>query len=49
LFGGGSNWIEAGIRYLKHLSERVKKHEASATHIENYAKFNLFSPVDVLF
>jgi hypothetical protein len=37
-----------GIRDLKHLSERVKKHEASAAHIENDVKFYLFGSVNIL-
>jgi hypothetical protein len=45
LFGGESNWTVTGIIDLKHLSERVKKHEASAVHIENDVKFNLFGSV----
>jgi hypothetical protein len=34
---------------MKHLSERVEKHEASAAHIENDVKFNLFGSVNILF
>jgi hypothetical protein len=34
LFGGANNWTVMGIRDLKHLSEQVKQHEASAAHIE---------------
>jgi hypothetical protein len=49
LFGGESNWTLTGIRDLKHLSERVKKHEASAAHVENYVKFNLFGSTNILF
>jgi hypothetical protein len=37
-----------GIRDLKHLSERVKKHVASAAHIENVVKFNFFGSVNIL-
>jgi hypothetical protein len=48
LFGGESNWTVTGIRDLKHLSERVKKHEASAVHIENDVKFNIFGSVNIL-
>jgi hypothetical protein len=48
LFGGKSNWTVTGIRDLKHLSEWVKKHEASAAHIENDVKFNLFGSVNIL-
>jgi hypothetical protein len=36
------------IRDLKHLSERVKKHEASAAHTENDVKCNLFGSVNIL-
>jgi hypothetical protein len=49
LFGGGSNWTGTGIRDLKHLSEQLKKHEASAAHIKNDVKLNLFSSVNILF
>jgi hypothetical protein len=48
LFGGEINWTVTGSRDLKHLSERVKKHEASAAHIENDVKFNVFSSVNIL-
>jgi hypothetical protein len=48
LFGGKSNWTVTGIRNLKHLSVRVKKHEACAAHTENYVKFNLFGSVNTL-
>jgi hypothetical protein len=48
LFGGESNWTVTGITDLKHLSERVKKHEASAVHIENDVKFNLFGSANIL-
>jgi hypothetical protein len=37
-----------GIRDLKHLSEQVKKHEASAAQIGNDVKFNLFGSVNIL-
>jgi hypothetical protein len=48
LFGGENNWTMTGIRDLKHLSKRVEKHEASAAHIENDVKFNLFGSVSIL-
>jgi hypothetical protein len=47
-FGGESNSTVTGIRDLKHVSKRVKKHEASAVHIENDVKFNLFGFVNIL-
>jgi hypothetical protein len=37
-----------GIRDLKHLSERVKKHEASPANIEHDAKCNLFGSVNIM-
>ena len=36
-----------GITDLKHLSERVRKHEASQRHIENDIKVNLFGSVNI--
>jgi hypothetical protein len=47
-FGGESDWTAAGSRDLKNLSERVKKHAASAAHIENDVKFNLSGSVNIL-
>lgn len=44
---GESSWTVKGITDLKHLSERVKKHEASEIHIENDIKFNLFGNVNI--
>jgi hypothetical protein len=37
-----------GSRDLKHSSERIKKHKASATHTENYVKFYVFGSADIL-
>jgi hypothetical protein len=48
LFGGESYLTVTGIRDLKHLSERVKKHEASAAYTENDVKCNLFGSVNIL-
>jgi hypothetical protein len=48
LFGGENNLTVTSIRGLKHFSQRVKKYDACATHIENKVKFNLFSSVDIL-
>jgi hypothetical protein len=39
LFGGDKSWALSGIKDLKHLSERVKIHEASDLHIDNEVKF----------
>jgi hypothetical protein len=36
-----------GSRDMKHLSERVKKHAASAAYIENDVKFNLSGSVNI--
>jgi hypothetical protein len=36
-----------GIGDLKHLSEQVEKHEASAANIENDVTFNIFGAVNI--
>jgi hypothetical protein len=48
LFGGDKSWTLSGSKDLKHLSKRVKKHEASALHIENEVKFKLLGSLNVL-
>jgi hypothetical protein len=45
---GESNLTVTGIRDLKYLSERVKKHKAPAAHTENDVKCNLFGSVNIL-
>jgi hypothetical protein len=47
LFGGEGLWTTVGCRDLKHLSERIKKHEESAHHLENVCKFKIFGTVNI--
>ena len=47
MFGRETSWTATGITDLKHLSERVRKHEASQRHIENDVKVNLFGSVNI--
>jgi hypothetical protein len=35
LFGGDLSWTLNGVSGLKHLSERIKSHEVSYSHIGN--------------
>jgi hypothetical protein len=47
LFGGEGLWTTIGCRDLKHFSERIKKHEESAHHLENACKFKIFGTVNI--
>ena len=40
-------WTTVGCKNLKHLSERIKKHEESALHLENACKFKIFGTVNI--
>ncbi|KAJ7303161.1 hypothetical protein JRQ81_012094 [Phrynocephalus forsythii] len=35
LFGGVDTWTRAGVRDLKHLSDKIKRHEKSQSHINS--------------
>ena len=47
LFGGDDAWTRNGVRDMKHLSERIRSHEASSSHIRNAMSFNLFGKIDI--
>ena len=47
LFGGEGTWTKAGFKDINHLSDRIKKHEASATHIQNSLKLALLGSSNV--
>lgn len=47
LFGGDSSWTEKGVNDLKHLSEKIKKHETSKFHLNNSLKLVMFGRVRI--
>ena len=47
LFGGDVSWTVNGLSALKHLSERVKSHEISSSHIGNTLKLKRYGKVDI--
>lgn len=47
LFGGKGLWTTIDCNDLKHLSERIKKHEESALHLENACKYKMFGTVNI--
>ncbi|KAK0148889.1 Zinc finger MYM-type protein 1 [Merluccius polli] len=50
LFGGSGGevtWSRTGYKDLKHLSERITKHESSNSHLDNAMKLGLFGRVNV--
>ena len=49
LFGGESLWTNKGCNDLKHLSERISKHECSKAHMNNCVSLQMFGKVHILF
>lgn len=47
LFGGDGPWSRTGFKDLKHLSERIIKHESSGSHLDNAVKLGLLGRVNV--
>ena len=47
LFGGDGTWSRTGYKDLKHLSERIAKHESSGSHLDNAVKLGLLGRVNV--
>lgn len=50
LFGTGQDervWRQRGVSDLVHLSEKIKKHEHSKSHITNQMRFALFGKVNI--
>jgi hypothetical protein len=47
IFGGDNPWTTVGFVNLRHLSERIKKHEGSALHLENTFQFKMFGTVNI--
>uniref|UniRef100_A0A8C5MYS6 KRAB domain-containing protein n=1 Tax=Leptobrachium leishanense TaxID=445787 RepID=A0A8C5MYS6_9ANUR len=48
LFGGEASWTKYGVRDIKHLPAKIKKHEATFSHIENSLKIGMFGTVDII-
>lgn len=47
LFGGDDNWTKNGVQDLKHLSDKIKKHENSAKHRNNFVSFQLLGKTNI--
>ncbi|XP_078529616.1 zinc finger MYM-type protein 1-like [Lissotriton helveticus] len=41
LFGGETPWTKKGVKDLKHLSDKVKKHAHTKTHMENLTRLGM--------
>lgn len=48
LFGGEATWTNTGFRDMKHLSERIKKHETSSRHLQNAPSFQTFGSINIM-
>lgn len=48
LFGGEPSWTCSGIKDIKHISERIRSHELTATHINNTVYFKTFGKGKVI-
>uniref|UniRef100_H2ZT00 DUF4371 domain-containing protein n=1 Tax=Latimeria chalumnae TaxID=7897 RepID=H2ZT00_LATCH len=47
LFGGELSWTQTGVNDLKHLSEKIKKHESCKCHLDN-SKLAMFGSVNII-
>ncbi|XP_069078972.1 protein zwilch homolog isoform X1 [Pleurodeles waltl] len=47
LFGGDSNWTKKGVNDLKHIAEKIKKHDTSKSHLDNSLKLVMFGRVNI--
>ena len=47
LFGGDATWTKVGVNDLKHLGEKVKKHEDSAKHMKNVIDLPMLGKANV--
>ena len=48
LFGGESLWTNKDCNDLKHLSERISKHECSKAHMNNCVSSQMFEKINIL-
>ena len=47
LYGGDVSWTKKGVKDLKHVLQKVKKHEQSSTHINNILNLSLLGTIDI--
>lgn len=47
LFGGDKSWTQTGVTDLKHLSQKIKKHETCRHHLHNTIEFALLGTVNI--
>lgn len=47
LFGGEKAWTQVGVTDLIHLSEKIKKHEVSKTHLQNEMEFAVLGTINI--
>nr|XP_060615458.1 uncharacterized protein LOC132765241 isoform X1 [Anolis sagrei ordinatus]XP_060615459.1 uncharacterized protein LOC132765241 isoform X1 [Anolis sagrei ordinatus]XP_060615460.1 uncharacterized protein LOC132765241 isoform X1 [Anolis sagrei ordinatus] len=45
---GGTTWTQTGVRDLKHLADKIKKHEESKSHMDNCVKLAKLSKNSVV-
>lgn len=48
LFGGEVTWTKTGVTDLKHLAEKIKKHDSCKSHLTNMLKLSLFGKSDIV-
>ncbi|GBM57640.1 hypothetical protein AVEN_225018-1 [Araneus ventricosus] len=44
---GDSSWVSYGVADLSHLTQKIKKHECSQSHLNSILEFNLLGKVDI--
>ncbi|GBM68907.1 hypothetical protein AVEN_117474-1 [Araneus ventricosus] len=44
---GVSSWVSYGVADLSHLTQKIKKHECSQSHLNSILEFNLLGKVDI--
>ncbi|GBN48476.1 hypothetical protein AVEN_210074-1 [Araneus ventricosus] len=44
---GDSSWVSYGAADLSHLTQKIKKHERSQSHLNSILEFNLLGKVDI--
>lgn len=47
LFGGETSWTKTGITDIRHLSEKLKKHQSSVKHLNNIVAFSMLGKTNI--